>query len=150
MALEQKIAEEMKAAMKAKDKVKLEALRSIKSALLLAKTEKGGSEGLSEADELKLLQKLQKQRKDSLGIYEEQGREDLAEEERAQLTVIEDFLPAQMSDEELREYLKELIVRLDAQGPKDMGKLMGTANKELSGKADGKRISQAASELLKS
>lgn len=149
MSLEKNIAEELKAAMRAKDKIKLEALRSIKSAILMAKTEKGGGAEMSEADELKLLQKLQKQRKDSLEIYEQQKREDLAEEERLQLEVIEAFLPSQMSEEELRDYVREVIVRLDAQGPQDMGKVMGTASKELAGRADGKAISAIAREELK-
>ncbi len=134
--------------MKARDKVRLEALRSIKSAILLANTEKGGGSELSEEDELKLVQRLQKQRKDSLEIYEQQGREDLATEERAQLEVIESFLPKQMSSEELTAYLKELIVRVDAKGPQDMGKVMGTASKELAGKADGKTISTKVKEIL--
>ncbi len=148
MSLSQNIAEEMKAAMKAKDKVRLEALRSIKSAILMANTEKGGGTDLSEADELKLLQRLQKQRKDSLEIYEQQGREDLAKEEREQLTVIETFLPKQMDEAELKVYLQELIIRLDAKGPQDMGKVMGTASKELAGKADGKAISTQVKGIL--
>ena len=149
MSLEKNIAEEMKAAMRAKDKQKLEALRSIKSAILMAKTDKGGGGEMSEADELKLLQKLQKQRKDSLEIYEKEGRTELAEEERAQLDVIESFLPQQMSEDELRDYVREVIVRVDAKGPQDMGKVMGTANKELAGRADGKAISAIAKEELK-
>lgn len=148
MSLSNAIAEEMKAAMRAKDKVKLEALRSIKSALLLLKTDKGGGKEPSEAEELKLLQRLQKQRKESLAIYQEQDRHDLAEEEAAQLAVIETFLPAAMSDEELEGYLKNLIITLDAKGPQDMGKLMGKASQELAGKADGKRISSKVKELL--
>ncbi len=149
MSLSTQIAEEMKAAMRAKDKVKLEALRSIKSAILLANTEKGAGGELSEADELKLLQKLQKQRKDSLEIYVEQGRDDLAGEEKAQLEVIESFLPKQMDENELRDYLQELITRLGVESPRDMGKVMGTASKELAGKADGKTISNVVKDLLK-
>ncbi|MGB0176786.1 MAG: GatB/YqeY domain-containing protein [Owenweeksia sp.] len=149
MSLSQNIAEEMKAAMKAKDKVRLEALRSIKSAILLANTEKGGGSDLSEADELKLLQRLQKQRKDSLEIYEQQGREDLAKEEREQLEVIEGFLPKQMDEAELKAYLQELVDRLDAKGPQDMGKVMSAASKELAGKADGKTISVLVKDILK-
>ena len=149
MSLSTQIAEEMKAAMRAKDTVKLEALRSIKSAILLSNTEKGAGGELSEADELKLLQKLQKQRKDSLEIYVEQGRDDLADEEKAQLEVIESFLPKQMDENELRDYLQELITRLGVEGPRDMGKVMGTASKELAGKADGKTISNVVKDLLK-
>lgn len=147
--LSQNIGEEMKAAMKAKDKTRLESLRAIKSAILLANTEKGGGVELSDADELKILQRLQKQRKDSLEIYEQQNREDLAADERAQLEVIEGFLPKQMSEDELENYLRELIVRLDVKGPQDMGKVMGTASKELAGKADGKTISGKVKEILK-
>lgn len=149
MSLSQKISEEMKAAMRAKDKVRLEALRSIKSALMLAKTEKGKDAELNEDEELKILQRLQKQRKDSYEVYDQQGRQDLAEEERQQLEVIQGFLPKQMSEKELEAYLKELIVRLDAKGPQDMGKVMGTASKELAGKADGKTISAKVKEILR-
>jgi uncharacterized protein YqeY len=149
MSLADTVANEMKTAMRAKDKVTLETLRAIKSAILLAKTEKGGSDEMSEADELKLLMKLQKQRKDSLEIYEQQKREDLAAEERGQLEVIERFLPKQMDQAELDEHLKGLIERLNVQGPKDMGKLMGAASKELAGKADGKTIAARVKELLK-
>lgn len=148
MSLEKNIAEEMKAAMRAKDKVKLEALRSIKSAILMAKTDKGGGAEMSEGDELKLLQKLQKQRKDSLEIYEQQDRKDLAQEERAQLEVIESFLPQQMGEDELRSYVREVIGRVKASGPQDMGKVMGIASKELAGRADGKAISAIAREEL--
>ncbi len=149
MSLSQKIADEMKAAMKSRDKQRLEALRAIKSALMLAKTEKGAGSELTEDEELKILQRLQKQRKDSLEIYQQQGRDDLAEVEQSQLSVIEDFLPKQMSEQELEAYLRELIVRVDAKGPQDMGKLMGTATKELAGKADGKAISAKVKEILK-
>lgn len=148
MSLSTQIAEEMKTAMKAKDKKRLEALRAIKSAIMLAQTEKPKGTELSEDEELKILQKLQKQRKDSLEIYEQQNREDLAADERDQLAVIEDFLPKQMGDAELEAYLRELIVRLDVKGPQDMGKVMGTASKELAGKADGKTISGKVKEIL--
>ncbi len=137
----------MKAAMRAKDKVRLETLRAIKSAILLANSEAGASE-LSADDEMKILLKLAKQRKDSLAIYEEQGREDLAADERAQLAVISDFLPKQMTEDELEAYLKELFVKLNVQGPQDMGKVMGMASKELSGKADGKAISAKVKQML--
>lgn len=150
MSLSNHIAEEIKNAMRAKDKVRLEALRSIKSAILLAQTDKGSSGELSEADEQKILQKLQKQRKDSLDIYKQQGREDLAAEEEAQLAIISAFLPEQMGEDELREYLTGLIGELGASGPQDMGKVMGTATKNLAGKADGKTISSIVRTLLTS
>lgn len=150
MSLSKQIAEEMKTAMKAKDKKRLEALRSIKSAAMLAETEKGKGTTLSQEAELKILQQLQKQRKDALEIYKKQGRDDLAQEEEEQLLVIEDFLPQQMNAEELETYLRELITKIGAQGPQDMGKVMGAASKELSGKADGKSISAKAQEILKS
>lgn len=145
--LSNNIGEEMKAAMRAKDKTRLETLRAIKSAILMANTEAGAKE-LSSDDEMKILIKLAKQRKDSLEIYEQQGREDLAADERQQLEVIEGFLPKQMTEEELEAYLKELVVRLDVKGPQDMGKIMGTASKELAGKADGKVISAKVKEIL--
>ncbi len=146
--LSSNIGEEMKVAMRAKDKMRLETLRAIKSAILLANTETGGGAELSDADEQKILLKLQKQRKDSLEIYETQGRDDLAADERAQLEVIEGFLPKQMTEAELEAYLKEMMVRLDVKGPQDMGKIMGTASKELAGKADGKAISAKVKEIL--
>ncbi len=148
MSLAQTITDQMKEAMKAKDKVKLEAIRSIKSAILMLQTEKGGKGELSADDETKLLQRLQKQRKDSLSIFIEQGRDDLAADEQAQLAVIESFLPKQMDTAELKEYLSELITKLGATGPKDMGKIMGMASKDLGAKADGKTISTLAKELL--
>lgn len=148
MSLSTKIAEELKAAMRAKDKVKLEALRSIKSAILLAQTEKGGGTEMTEADELKILQRLQKQRKDSLEIYEQQNREDLAKDERDQLEVIESFMPKQLDEAELRNILTGIIEKTGASGPQDMGKVMGMASKELAGKADGKTISGIVKEEL--
>lgn len=147
MSLSTQIAEEMKVAMRTKDKPRLETLRAIKSAILLANTEAGAKE-LTADDEMKILIKLAKQRKDSLEIYEQQGREDLAADERAQLAVIEDFLPKQMTEEELETYLKSLFTKLGVQGPQDMGKVMGTASKELAGKADGKAISAKVKQLL--
>ncbi len=146
--LSNNIGEEMKTAMRAKNKVRLETLRAIKSAILLANTETAGATELSDADEQKILLKLQKQRKDSLEIYEKQSRDDLAADERAQLEVIEGFLPKQMTEQELEAYLKEMMVRLDVKGPQDMGKIMGTASKELAGKADGKAISAKVKEIL--
>ena len=148
MSLQTKVMEALKEAMKAKDTVALESLRAIKSAILLARTEAGASEELSEADELKLLQKLVKQRKDSAAIYTQQGRNDLAEPELAQMAVIEKFLPAQLSEAEVEEALKGIIAQVGATSPKDMGKVMGAATKQLAGKADGKLISDIVKKLL--
>ena len=132
---------EMKAAMRAKDAVKLEALRAIKSELLLAQTSSASKEGLTEEEEMKLLQKLVKQRRDSAAIYKEQGREDLAQPEVDQAAVISMFLPEQMTDEEIEAKVDEIIAQTGAEGMKDMGKVMGLASSELTGKADGKTIS---------
>ncbi|MBM0657929.1 GatB/YqeY domain-containing protein [Capnocytophaga genosp. AHN8471] len=148
MSLQTKVMEALKEAMKAKDTVALESLRAIKSAILLARTEAGASEELSEADELKLLQKLVKQRKDSAALYIQQGRNDLAEPELAQMAVIEKFLPAQLSEAEVEEALKGIIAQVGATSPKDMGKVMGVATKQLAGKADGKLISDIVKKLL--
>ena len=148
MSLQTKVMEALKEAMKAKDTVALESLRAIKSAILLAKTEAGASEELSEADELKLLQKLVKQRKDSAALYTQQGRNDLAEPELAQMAVIEKFLPAQLSEAEVEEALKGIIAQVGATTPKDMGKVMGAATKQLARKADGKLISDIVKKLL--
>ena len=148
MSLQTKVMEALKEAMKAKDTVALESLRAIKSAILLAKTEAGASEELSEADELKLLQKLVKQRKDSAALYTQQGRNDLAEPELAQMAVIEKFLPAQLSEAEVEEALNGIIAQVGATSPKDMGKVMGAATKQLAGKADGKLISDIVKKLL--
>ena len=147
MSLQTKVMEALKEAMKAKDTVALESLRAIKSAILLARTEAGASEELSEADELKLLQKLVKQRKDSAALYTQQGRNDLAEPELAQMAVIEKFLPAQLSEAEVEEALKGIIAQVGATSPKDMGKVMGAATKQLAGKADGKLISDIVNKL---
>ena len=148
MSLQTKVMEALKEAMKAKDTVALESLRAIKSAILVARTEAGASEELSEADELKLLQKLVKQRKDSAALYTQQGRNDLAEPELAQMAVIEKFLPAQLSEAEVEEALKGIIAQVGATSPKDMGKVMGAATKQLAGKADGKLISDIVKKLL--
>ena len=131
----------MKAAMKAKDSMKLEALRAVKGAILLANTESSSKDGLTEEEEMKLLQKLVKQRKDSAQIYKEQGREDLAEPEMKQAEVIEQFLPEQMSEAEIEAKVDEIIAKSGASGMQDMGKVMGMATGELAGKADGKTIS---------
>ena len=148
MSLQTKVMEALKEAMKAKDTVALESLRAIKSAILLAKTEAGAAEELSEADELKLLQKLVKQRKDSATLYTQQGRNDLAEPELAQMAVIEKFLPAQLSEAEVETALRGIINQVGANTPKDMGKVMGVATKQLAGKADGKLISEIVKRLL--
>ena len=130
----------MKTAMKAKDAVALESLRAIKSAILLAQTSGKGGE-LSEDDEVKLVQKLVKQRKDSAAIFTEQGREDLAAPELAQVAIIEQFLPEQLSEEEIEKVVVQTIDAIGAEGMKDMGKVMGMVSKELAGQADGKTIS---------
>ncbi|MBT8205915.1 MAG: GatB/YqeY domain-containing protein [Eudoraea sp.] len=141
MGLQQQVMSEMKTAMKAKNTVALESLRAIKSALLLAQTEKGAGGELSEADEVKLVQKLVKQRKDSAAIYEEQGRDDLAAPELAQAEVIARFLPEQLTEEEIEKVVVQTIDAIGANGMKDMGKVMGMVTKELAGQADGKTIS---------
>lgn len=148
MSLQERVMEEIKAAMRAKDSLKLEALRAIKSAILLAQTETSSREGLSEEEEMKLLQRLVKQRRDSAAIYREQGREDLAEPEVEQAVVISMFLPEQMTDEEIGAKVEEIISRTGAEGMKDMGKVMGIASSELTGKADGKTISMIVKKKL--
>ena len=140
MSLQDQVMKEMKTAMKAKDTVTLESLRAIKSALLLANTDKGGGKELTEADEVALVQKLVKQRKDSAAIYKEQGREDLAGPELEQVAVLERFLPEQLSEEEIKEIVGKVIADLGASSMKDMGRVMGTVNQQLAGKADGKTI----------
>lgn len=149
MSLEQKINQDIKEAMKAKEKEKLESLRAIKAALLLEKT-KGDSEEISEDGEMKILQKLVKQRKDSAGIYEEQGRKELAEKEMFEAKIIEKYLPEQMSDEELTASINKIIEELGAKSMADMGKVMGKASKELAGKADGKAIAEKVKSMLNS
>jgi len=141
MSLQEKVMAEMKVAMKAKDSVALESLRAVKSELLLASTSATSKDGLTEDEELKLLQKLVKQRKDSAAIYTEQGREDLAEPELAQAKIISKFLPEQLSKEEIEAVVENIILQLGASGMKDMGKVMGAANEALTGRADGKTIS---------
>ena len=148
MTLEQQLTPALKEAMRAKDSLKLEALRAIKSALLLAKTEAGVGAALSATDEVKLLQKLVKQRKDSAAIYREQNRTDLAEPEEAQAEVIAAFLPQQLSDEEIQAKVKAVIAELGASSMKDMGKVMGKANAAMAGQADGSRIAAAVKSLL--
>ena len=148
MSLEQKIMTELKAAMLAKNESALRSLRAIKAAILLAKTSEGASGELKEEDETKLLQKLVKQRRDSLEIFQQQNRADLAQKEQEELDVIEKFLPKQMSAEELREAVAGIIAATGASSPADMGKVMGAATKQLAGKADGKAISALVKELL--
>ncbi len=147
MSLEQKIMQDLKVAMKAKDQASLRGIRAIKSAIQLAKTDGSGRE-LDDAAEIKMLQKLVKQRQDSLGIYEQQGREDLATVEREEIEVIQRYLPAQMTDEVLEQKLREIIERVGAESMRDMGKVMGIASKEFAGQADGKTISAKVKSLL--
>tara|TARA_B110000285_G_C14710778_1_gene417679 strand:+ start:151 stop:612 length:462 start_codon:yes stop_codon:yes gene_type:complete len=141
MSLQQQIMDAMKIAMKGKDSQALEALRAVKSALLIAQTATGSKEEISEDEELKILQKQVKQRKDSAAIYSEQGRADLAEPELLQAAVIEKFLPQQLSEEEVAKVVDAIIAETGATSMKDMGKVMGMANGKLAGKADGKTIS---------
>lgn len=148
MSLQNDIMEGIKTAMKAKDTVTLESLRAVKSALLLAQTETGASGELSQENEIKLLQKLVKQRKDSASIYIEQGRQDLAQPELDQAAVIEKFLPAQLSEAEVEAVVKKIIADNNFSGMADMGKVMGMASKELAGQADGKTISTAVKKAL--
>jgi uncharacterized protein YqeY len=148
MSLEDNINNQIKDAMRAKDKVVLEALRSIKSAILLAKTEKAGIDALDEATELKLLNKLLKQRRESAEIFTAQNRPELAQEEEAQAKVIEGFLPKQMSDAEVKAFLAAKLSEWGIQGPADFGKFMGAASKALAGQADGKVIAAVAKALL--
>lgn len=145
--MQAEVMEKMKEAMKSKDKVALESLRALKSAFLLENTS-GSNVQLSEADEIRIVQKLIKQRKDSAAIFAQQGRQDLAEPELAQAAVLEQFLPAQMSEEELRNAIAAIVEKTGASSMKDMGKVMGIASKELAGKADGKAISAAVKEFL--
>ena len=149
MNLESKIMEDIKSAMKAKDKEKLEALRAVKSALLIAKTEKGSQE-MDEKAEITLLQKLVKQRKDSAEIFKQQNRPDLYSKEISEAEIISIFLPKQLSDEELKEAIEIIIKSTGASTMAEMGKVMGIAGKELSGKADGKRIAELVKKSLMS
>lgn len=148
MSLEQKIMAELKPAMLAKDEKTVRSLRAVKAAIIVAKTAEGASGEISADEEIKLLQKLVKQRKDSLDIFTKQNRPDLAAKEQEEIDVIERFLPAQMSAEELKVKLQEIIQRTGASSVADLGKVMGIASKELAGKADGKSISTTVKELL--
>lgn len=148
MSLINRISESIKTAMKEKDSIKLESLRAVKSALILLQTEKGSGSQIPKSEEIKTLQKLVKQRKDSAEIYRSQNRSDLAELEINQSKIIENFLPQQISEDELRKIITNIIDQNEASGMKDMGKVMGIATKELLGKADGKTISALVKSLL--
>lgn len=148
MSLESKIMEALKEAMKAKDTIALESLRAVKSAILLAKTEAFAGDTLSAEEEIKLLQRLVKQRKESAELYQKQGREDLATPELAQAEIIAKFLPEQLSEEAVETTIRAIVARLGASSMKDMGKVMGEANKELAGKADGKLIATIVKRVL--
>ncbi|MFT5969530.1 MAG: hypothetical protein ACI8ZO_000018 [Flavobacteriales bacterium] len=148
MSLELEVNEQIKVAMRAKERDVLESLRAIKNAILVAKSDVGATGEMTEADEIKLVQRLQKQRKEAAAIYTEQGREDLAEVELQQAAVIARFLPQQMSEAELTEALKEIVAKVGATGPQDLGKVMGMASKALAGKAEGKMIASTVKSLL--
>jgi len=148
MSLEEKVMAQMKDAMKARDEALLRGLRAIKAEIIKAKTEPGANGQVTEDGELKLLQKLVKSRKDSLEIYTQQNRADLAAKESEEIEVIERFLPAQLSEAELQQAVAAIIAELGAAGPKDMGKVMGVASKQLAGKADGKAVAATVKELL--
>ena len=148
MSLEQQIMTEMKEAMKARDEGALRGLRAIKAEIIKAKTEPGAAGEIDEATEQKFLQKMMKQRRDSLEIFEKQGRVDLATKEKEEMAVIEKFLPKQLDANELKEVIKKIIAETGASSPADMGKVMGVASKQLAGKADGKTISAMVKELL--
>ena len=150
MSLQKKVMTAMKDAMKSKDQTALTALRAVKSAILLAQTESGASGELSEEQEMKLLQKQVKQRKDSAAIFVEQGREDLAAPELAEAAVIEQFLPEALSEEEVEKAVAAVIEQTGASGMKDMGKVMGMVTKQLAGQADGKTISTIVKSKLMS
>jgi uncharacterized protein YqeY len=148
MSLEQKIMTELKAAMLAKDEAALRSLRAIKAAILLAKTSEGASGELKAEDEMKILQKLVKQRRDSLDIFRQQGREDLAKKEEEEIEVISRFLPKAMDEEELKAEIAKIISDTGAQTPADMGKVMGVASKQFAGRADGKTVSTLVKQML--
>jgi uncharacterized protein YqeY len=148
MSLEEKINNDLKEAMRSKDEGTLRGVRAIKSAILLAKTEPGAPKEMNEEQEIKILQKLVKSRKDSLEIYVQQNREDLAKKEREEIAVIEKYLPQQINADELKAILKKIIEDTGAKTPQDMGKVIGVATKQLAGKADGKTISATVKELL--
>ena len=148
MNLEQKVMADMKDAMKAKDEAGLRSLRAIKAAIIIAKTAEGAGGEIKEEEETRLLQKLVKQRRDSLEIFQKQNRPDLAQKEQEEIAIIEKFLPAQLSEEELRAEVQAVIAEVGATSAADMGKVMGAATKRLAGRADGKAVSAAVKELL--
>ena len=148
MSLIQTVDQEIKQAMLAKNEIRLRGLRAIKAALLLAKTEKGAQVELSEEAEIKALQKQIKQRKDAVEIYQQQNRADLATIELEEIAVLEDFLPKQLSPEELATAIKDIIQTLQVTDPKDMGKVIGAANKQLAGKSDGKSIAEMVKKVM--
>ncbi len=148
MSLQNQINEEIKNAMKAKDTLALETLRAIKSAILLAQTESGAKDELTKEDEIKLLQRLVKQRRESAKIYTEQGREDLAQPELEQAKIIEKFLPEQLSEDRIKEIVSQIITDIGASGMASMGQVMAEANKRMAGQADGKTISAVVKSLL--
>lgn len=148
MSLETNVMSLLKEAMKNKDEAALRALRAVKSEIIKAKTEPGANGSIDEAGELRLIQRLVKQRKESIETFEKNNRADLAQKEQEELNVIEKFLPAQLSEEELRSALQVIIKEVGASAPSDLGKLMGAATKQLAGKADGKAISAMAKTLL--
>ncbi|MCO5232518.1 MAG: GatB/YqeY domain-containing protein [Chitinophagales bacterium] len=148
MAIDTNIMSAIKEAMLAKDEARLRTLRFVKSAFMLAKTEKGASGTLTEEQEIKIIQKLFNQRKESYSVYHQQGREELALKEKEEMDILESFLPKQMSDEELKSVLGAIIEQVGAKSPADMGKVMGVASKALAGKAEGGRISATVKELL--
>ncbi len=148
MSLTEKIASDLITAMKAKDKISLEAIRAAKTAFVLARSDKGADSVLTAEEELKIIQKLVKQRRESAAIYKEQNRQDLYEKEITEADVLEKYLPAKMSEEELLGIIKGIVEKVGAKSPSDMGKVMGAATKELAGKADGKEISAIVKQLL--
>ena len=150
MSLKQKVDSEIKSAMIAKDKDRLRALRAVKSLILLEETKGGAAGELSEDEEMKILTKAAKQRKDSADIFQQQNREDLYAVEMAELEIIQEFLPKALSEEELTQAIQDIIAQTGASGPKDMGKVMGVASKQLAGKADGKAIADKVKSLLNS
>ena len=148
MKLENKISHEIKEAMRAKDNVRLETLRSIKSGIILIKTKSSEKKDLTENDEIDLLQKLVKQRRESANIFKSQKRNDLANSEELQIKIIQEFLPKQLDDLELEKIIRDIILNLNAKSMKDMGKVMGNANKIIAGKADGKKIAEIVKKIL--
>jgi uncharacterized protein len=148
MSLTEKISADLISAMKSKDKVALEAIRAVKTAFIMARSDKGADSVLTPDEELKIVQKLVKQRRESAAIYKEQNRPELYEKEVAEAEILEKYLPAKLGDEELTTILKGIIERIGAKSPADMGKVMGIASKELAGKADGSQISAKVKQLL--